>query len=106
MVTQSEVEAEVNERCKVLEGMKVSDSVKQEVASAVLVLECCYVAAKDLEGRLGFPPTVVGLGAEAARGAEQTKIAHLLFESLIARSTQQQQGPGISLGDLRSLRQN
>lgn len=106
MVTQSEVEAEVDERCKVLEGIKVSDSVKKEVASAELVLECCYVAAKDLEGRLGFPPTVIGLGAEAARGAEQTKIAHLLFQCLIARSIQGQPGQGITLADLRLPGQN
>lgn len=106
MVTQSDVEKEVDERSKVLEGIKVSDSVKKEVASAALVLECCYVAAKDLDGRLLFSHTLTGVGAAAARGAEQTKIAHLLFQCLIARSTQQQPQSGISLSNLRLPGQN
>jgi len=102
MATQSEIAQEVEERCKKLEGMNVSDSVKKEVASAALVLECCYVAAKDLEHRMEHTKNVTR-GAAGAEGLQERKeIALALFNAMTAQSLAlRQPQQTISLGDLQ-----
>lgn len=100
MATQEEAQTELEERAKAMDGLNVVDAVKIEIASAAMVLECCFLAAHDLIKRLHLASTVVGFGEEAARGQVQKEIALELFDAVVRRSVAQQQAPPISIANL------
>jgi len=102
MATQSEIEQVINDRVKAMDDIIIADSIKQNVAGLALLMECCYAAAKDLEGRLEHTKNVPR-GVAGVEGKQERKdIALALFnamtaQSLALRQTQQT----ISLGDLQ-----
>lgn len=102
----NEIEQKVTERAKILEDVKISASIKLEIASAGMILDCCYMEARALIERLIKagdlnPDFLTGLPHVETT---QKEIALAIFDFLTRRMAQQAQAsqiqqPIIRLGD-------
>ena len=88
MASQEEIQAEIERLVATLmDDACVADSVKAEVVSLSLVLNCCFDGAKNVVGRLGTKHPAEEL-------ALRKEVAFKLFDSLLMQMmTQKQAGP-------------
>jgi len=85
MATEAEEKQAIDEICEIMSDVAIGDQVKREVASAALVMECCFAAAEDMIDR-----------AAEERGYTWAvhEVALALFDSVVKRSLMAQtQGP-------------
>lgn len=92
MTEEEAIQAEIEERCKVMEGVKCADSIKQEIAGLSLVMEACFSASKDLMRILGCVEpgdfdTVLVLSLIELH----SELAYRFFDAIIGASMVQQQ---------------
>lgn len=83
----NEIELEVTERAKILEDVKISASIKLEIASAGMILDCCYIEAKAVMERCVDRGDMIEGDIEDAV-AIQKEIALAIFGFLTDRMTQ------------------
>ena len=97
MATEEEVKKAIDERCEGMSEVTVADSVKQEIAGALLVMEGCFAAAEDMIDR-----------AAEERGYTRAvhEVALALFDSVVKRSMMQQQASPLQVIQDGVLRQN
>ena len=109
MATESEVKSATDALCEKMSDVQIGDGVKQEVASASLVMECCFVAAEGLVG----DTSVYQIGGEhgrivgsSRRTQDKQEIALALFDSVVKRSLMAQTQSQLQIIPSELLRQN
>ncbi len=105
MASQEEIQAEIERIvAELMTDVAVADSVKAEVVSLSLVIECCFKGAEIVVRKFGTK--IPGMLEEALLLADFKKeVAFKLFDSLIMQMmTQKQAGPtNITSDTLRQL---
>jgi len=97
MATEAEEKQAIDQICEKMSDVAIGDQVKQEVASAALVMQCCFVMAKDIMALRIAATDGPGVRTEAdshrtypftdeQERLPETQIALALFDSVVKRS--------------------